>query len=111
MIRRPPRSTLFPYTTLFRSPGNGGGRCVALGKHFTDAAGGVFGGDALQLRMGGKERFALRLGHGERGHRKKTGGEDSPGTPQKVVPPEEMFPTASDPRRYEKDVDTHDTNR
>src|SRR2546426_6494064 len=32
MIRRPPRSTLFPYTTLFRSPvsaeGSGGGRCV-----------------------------------------------------------------------------------
>src|SRR6266446_8199393 len=25
-IRRPPRSTLFPYTTLFRSPGAGGGR-------------------------------------------------------------------------------------
>src|SRR6266702_5683199 len=25
MIRRPPRSTLFPYTTLFRSPGSG--RC------------------------------------------------------------------------------------
>src|SRR5689334_23898975 len=24
MIRRPPRSTLFPYTTLFRSPGNAG---------------------------------------------------------------------------------------
>src|SRR3712207_7242055 len=24
MIRRPPRSTLFPYTTLFRSPGMGG---------------------------------------------------------------------------------------
>src|SRR2546429_5930740 len=23
MIRRPPRSTLFPYTTLFRSPGGG----------------------------------------------------------------------------------------
>src|SRR3712207_7792465 len=23
MIRRPPRSTLFPYTTLFRSPGRG----------------------------------------------------------------------------------------
>src|SRR2546429_5298217 len=36
MIRRPPRSTLFPYTTLFRSPfvspfdecANGGGRGV-----------------------------------------------------------------------------------
>src|SRR5436305_6924032 len=26
MIRRPPRSTLFPYTTLFRSPCNWGGR-------------------------------------------------------------------------------------
>src|SRR5260221_13919277 len=24
MIRRPPRSTLFPYTTLFRSPGDPG---------------------------------------------------------------------------------------
>src|SRR2546428_4285353 len=27
MIRRPPRSTLFPYTTLFRSP-----RCPAAGR-------------------------------------------------------------------------------
>src|SRR3712207_8207282 len=26
MIRRPPRSTLFPYTTLFRSDGGGPGR-------------------------------------------------------------------------------------
>src|SRR3712207_7574173 len=26
MIRRPPRSTLFPYTTLFRSAGRGGDR-------------------------------------------------------------------------------------
>src|SRR5256885_13460923 len=41
MIRRPPRSTLFPYTTLFRSVGNvrtvvvgassGLGRCIAIG--------------------------------------------------------------------------------
>src|SRR3712207_8830015 len=31
MIRRPPRSTLFPYTTLFRSPARPleGGRCAA----------------------------------------------------------------------------------
>src|SRR3712207_9070790 len=28
MIRRPPRSTLFPYTTLFRSPQGVGLRCV-----------------------------------------------------------------------------------
>src|SRR3989454_9261083 len=35
MIRRPPRSTLFPYTTLFRSgrpaPGDGGGGASAAG--------------------------------------------------------------------------------
>src|SRR5204863_4971127 len=30
MIRRPPRSTLFPYTTLFRSHGAGHGRLGAL---------------------------------------------------------------------------------
>src|SRR5437762_11242693 len=28
MIRRPPRSTLFPYTTLFRSPAAGEGVCL-----------------------------------------------------------------------------------
>src|SRR2546422_8307961 len=28
MIRRPPRSTLFPYTTLFRSPATLGGEAV-----------------------------------------------------------------------------------
>src|SRR3989442_3059663 len=27
MIRRPPRSTLFPYTTLFRSPASTASRC------------------------------------------------------------------------------------
>src|SRR3712207_7750872 len=33
MIRRPPRSTLFPYTTLFRSPLDGGGGPEDLGGH------------------------------------------------------------------------------
>src|SRR3712207_7155841 len=32
MIRRPPRSTLFPYTTLFRSATVGAGLALALGK-------------------------------------------------------------------------------
>src|SRR3712207_7502166 len=32
MIRRPPRSTLFPYTTLFRSPGTDGGASSPRGK-------------------------------------------------------------------------------
>src|SRR2546428_7165567 len=30
MIRRPPRSTLFPYTTLFRSRRSGAGECPQL---------------------------------------------------------------------------------
>src|SRR5690348_18011007 len=29
MLRRPPRSTLFPYTTLFRSEQNGGAHALA----------------------------------------------------------------------------------
>src|SRR3712207_7945107 len=35
MIRRPPRSTLFPYTTLFRSDGLGVEMCA--GKRLTNA--------------------------------------------------------------------------
>src|SRR3712207_7437876 len=35
MIRRPPRSTLFPYTTLFRSVGQG---LLAVGERLLDAA-------------------------------------------------------------------------
>src|SRR5450830_1672510 len=31
MLRRPPRSTLFPYTTLFRSPGRKPAICHVLG--------------------------------------------------------------------------------
>src|SRR3712207_6937735 len=30
MIRRPPRSTLFPYTTLFRSTANGGANILLV---------------------------------------------------------------------------------
>src|SRR2546430_8035322 len=41
MIRRPPRSTLFPYTTLFRSGlGDGSGAVVVGGKR--EAGGGKF---------------------------------------------------------------------
>src|SRR3712207_8348143 len=42
MIRRPPRSTLFPYTTLFRSPG-GRTRRLHVGRR-RDLGGGL-GGD------------------------------------------------------------------
>src|SRR5260221_10742059 len=37
MIRRPPRSTLFPYTTLFRSTA-GGTPVILTGSGFTSAA-------------------------------------------------------------------------
>src|SRR5256885_11306741 len=36
MIRRPPRSTLFPYTTLFRSRGSSAGSLVAYGLGITN---------------------------------------------------------------------------
>src|SRR5204862_3828507 len=38
MTRRPPRSTLFPYTTLFRSVEDGLGKRVRLLEHHADAA-------------------------------------------------------------------------
>src|SRR3712207_6960251 len=44
MIRRPPRSTLFPYTTLFRSERVPAGRMVALDFHAGLA-------HALELRL------------------------------------------------------------
>src|SRR2546422_6230756 len=50
MIRRPPRSTLFPYTTLFRSPVFGG-----------DLAASIEVGAAHGLHVGAEDRLAVRL--------------------------------------------------
>src|SRR2546422_6557179 len=50
MIRRPPRSTLFPYTTLFRSLGRVG----------------VHGGQRRALARAGRHGRAARLGDGRR---------------------------------------------
>src|SRR5688572_31492748 len=42
MIRRPPRSTLFPYTTLFRSPRTGAGaQCFLRQKNLRAQASGI----------------------------------------------------------------------
>src|SRR3712207_7064463 len=41
MIRRPPRSTLFPYTTLFRSPGLPGDLGFLLGRDGGDDPGAI----------------------------------------------------------------------
>src|SRR2546426_3651312 len=43
MIRRPPRSTLFPYTTLFRSPGLGDRGAPLPGGAHRDRPGGAPG--------------------------------------------------------------------
>src|SRR2546422_3861010 len=56
MIRRPPRSTLFPYTTLFRSPSGGfrghrGGASHCPAHH----------PQARRARLGGRDRKSTRL--------------------------------------------------
>src|SRR2546430_5846409 len=53
MIRRPPRSTLFPYTTLFRSRSQGGERVAALALDPLAAA--------LQLERPLRDRKSTRL--------------------------------------------------
>src|SRR3712207_7315290 len=58
MIRRPPRSTLFPYTTLFRSDVGAGARSV--GGVEADAGAGA-GVDEVQARRGHLVRRADRL--------------------------------------------------
>src|SRR5687768_18027840 len=64
MIRRPPRSTLFPYTTLFRSRGagraaeRGGSSRYARGPAWGVPAGRSSGGAVLhgKLRLPGRQR-------------------------------------------------------
>src|SRR5947207_8760657 len=59
MIRRPPRSTLFPYTTLFRSrpagPGRGRGRSAGAG------AGSPAAGAGLPAPAPAEDRKSTRL--------------------------------------------------
>src|SRR2546426_8593031 len=67
MIRRPPRSTLFPYTTLFRSriprrrgAASEGGRATDQGN---DRARGGGGGGARASRTQGSRASGARAGH------------------------------------------------
>src|SRR2546422_10016913 len=61
MIRRPPRSTLFPYTTLFRS-GDAGER-HELGLHVGGETGVRRGAQAHGLRPGGHFDFDGAIRH------------------------------------------------
>src|SRR3712207_9229522 len=63
MIRRAPRSTLFPYTTLFRSGDERGDLLGALG----EAAGDGVEGGGPHVRGGGGELPAHPRGLGDRG--------------------------------------------
>src|SRR2546430_5306422 len=56
MIRRPPRSTLFPYTTLFRSP-QAPNNVAAQGRAFHSSN--IFGPPALPAHVQGKNEKAL----------------------------------------------------
>src|SRR2546425_7241138 len=67
MIRRPPRSTLFPYTTLFRSPAVAARRRSAGDETV----------DVPQLRD--------QLGHAEP-HRRRQGTRRSPGAERRACP-------------------------
>src|SRR5256885_10891442 len=67
MIRRPPRSTLFPYTTLFRSarlhPGVDDRRLVGLRRHGQGGVSQRGGADDVRTRLAhrGQDRKSTRL--------------------------------------------------
>src|SRR3989449_8038910 len=73
MIRRPPRSTLFPYTTLFRSRAEGRGgrghresvrREVRRGPHAARRRGGGARGAAREEGHGDRKSTRLNSSHG-----------------------------------------------
>src|SRR2546425_2576298 len=97
MIRRPPRSTLFPYTTLFRSPRPpppvGGGPIAASGPTLEDLRGGSVRSvppcrvarpaqprrDSSPRRRGRRLRSRRRTGPGPRSHAEVRQRPDEPG--------------------------------
>src|SRR3712207_7377950 len=63
MIRRPPRSTLFPYTTLFRSERHG------VGERDGDAPEPVDAGDRVERASAQLRPLEVRAGEGRAGER------------------------------------------
>src|SRR5687768_17924164 len=61
MIRRPPRSTLFPYTTLFRSLRLGGGAGVVRGVALLFARGHLFRSEEHTSELQSRLHLVCRL--------------------------------------------------
>src|SRR3712207_7475558 len=84
MIRRPPRSTLFPYTTLFRSrftrlePGRGLGLGLYIARQLARAQGGDLVATGARTTSGA--RFELRLPLRERAVSASVGASDRKST-------------------------------
>src|SRR3712207_6962232 len=72
MIRRPPRSTLFPYTTLFRSRAAGGGDDAGDDRDGAPAPGHGAAGDHAAGDHSGGARAGRREPAGARLDRKST---------------------------------------
>src|SRR3712207_7840139 len=80
MIRRPPRSTLFPYTTLFRSHCvlnvDGGGEAGACFASFAEAVAFATGG-RVRLERGARPGELTDRLLGEDGGRRRAGDRES----------------------------------
>src|SRR2546427_12091380 len=105
MIRRPPRSTLFPYTTLFRSlaespaePEDRRGQEPRPGERQRDAEEGAPGteseraGQRLQTRIDPFERQTRGPRDQRQGHDRRGGGRRPPGQKQSRVEAERPLP-------------------
>src|SRR2546430_12732299 len=62
MMRRPRRSTLFPYTTLFRSSGAGKSTIVSLILRLYEAQEGAILVDGLDIRQYRRESLRRQIG-------------------------------------------------
>src|SRR3712207_7157247 len=58
MIRRPPRSTLFPYTTLFRSRAAAAANALPFIERLPEGLGSVVGERGVKLSVGEKQRLS-----------------------------------------------------
>src|SRR2546430_6763532 len=102
MIRRPPRSTLFPYTTLFRSRGSAGGIGMKCGRPGCDGTLADVGGGELYCDTCG---LAPVAGAAAAGSGSGGAAQDRKGQDWKPVPPQNITPVSSSEKK--KKSQTH----